>query len=179
MKNHTLTIAEPCHEDWNSFEGKGDKRFCQSCSKHVQDFTKMSTKEIIDFLAPREGQSICGVFQKTHITELTFREKVIFEVKKNKKNPFKLSRAVMILCVGVLMNFLSSCTKTTTTSHHNVEEVELMGDVEYVELESNDTTSKHTSIPKCHEQSTSDTIAPKDNYREHMKGKIQYIPPKK
>lgn len=105
-----LKIPEPCHEDWKNFDVEGNKRFCHSCTKHVYDFTEMETHEIIDFLKGRSEKKTCGIFRAETITELTFKEKVKFNVKKYKKKPLKLTSVLAGLVFGMMMSFISSCT---------------------------------------------------------------------
>jgi hypothetical protein len=57
-----LNIPEPCHEDWNKMTLKEQGSFCGSCAKTVVDFTKMSDREVIDYLAKTKDQKTCGRF---------------------------------------------------------------------------------------------------------------------
>jgi hypothetical protein len=56
-----LSIADPCHEDWNRMSPVEQGRFCSSCQKNVVDFTTQSDEEIISFFNNYNG-STCGRF---------------------------------------------------------------------------------------------------------------------
>lgn len=52
-----IKIAEPCHEAWDTMTGNEQKRFCESCGKHVHDLSKMS-REDAEMLVSA-GPSVC------------------------------------------------------------------------------------------------------------------------
>ena len=56
-----LSVAEPCHENWNKMTVADQGRFCQSCQKTVTDFSLMSDKEILNYLSQR-NTNVCGRF---------------------------------------------------------------------------------------------------------------------
>ena len=56
-----LSIAEPCHENWNGMLPEEKGRFCASCQKTVVDFTNMSDRQIADYFKKPAG-SVCGRF---------------------------------------------------------------------------------------------------------------------
>jgi hypothetical protein len=59
--NLQLNISEPCQQSWDEMHPKDQGGYCGSCCKTVVDFTAMSDREIIAYLA-RTGQGICGRF---------------------------------------------------------------------------------------------------------------------
>lgn len=61
MEKLYLSIADPCHEDWNKMSPVEQGRFCSSCQKEVVDFTMQTDEEIISFLNNYNG-SACGRF---------------------------------------------------------------------------------------------------------------------
>lgn len=56
-----LSIADPCHEDWNKMTPVEQGRFCSSCQKNVVDFTMQTDEAIISFFNNYNG-SACGRF---------------------------------------------------------------------------------------------------------------------
>jgi hypothetical protein len=61
-KQIQLTIADPCHENWDNMTPAEKGRFCASCQKQVIDFTNMSDSQLAAFFKkPSEG-SVCGRF---------------------------------------------------------------------------------------------------------------------
>ena len=53
-----LNIPQPCAQDWNSMTATESGRHCQSCSKTVVDFTRMSNDEIIGYLS--RNRHVCA-----------------------------------------------------------------------------------------------------------------------
>ena len=58
-KQYLLSVKEPCAENWENFTPTSDGGFCSSCRKNVVDFTKMSDKEVMQFLGEVTGNT-CG-----------------------------------------------------------------------------------------------------------------------
>jgi hypothetical protein len=74
--NISLTIAEPCHENWNRMSPAEQGRFCGSCSKQVMDFSSMSDAQLVAFFQKPSGGSICGRFREEQLDrELSARGK--------------------------------------------------------------------------------------------------------
>jgi hypothetical protein len=57
--NLTVTIPEPCTENWDKMTASGSGRHCSSCNKTVVDFSKFTDKELVEFLKKVKG-TICG-----------------------------------------------------------------------------------------------------------------------
>ncbi len=64
MKTQQLKIQvpEPCHEDWNKMTPKDKGAFCSSCEKVVVDFTKMTDRQLLEFVEKNKGKKTCGKF---------------------------------------------------------------------------------------------------------------------
>jgi hypothetical protein len=60
-KQFRLTIADPCHENWDQMTPAEKGRFCGSCQKQVVDFTGMTDGQIATFFKKTTG-SVCGRF---------------------------------------------------------------------------------------------------------------------
>jgi hypothetical protein len=58
-KNISLSIENPCHEQWSNFTPTSNGGFCGSCSKNVIDFTKLSDDEILAFFTNKPVDT-CG-----------------------------------------------------------------------------------------------------------------------
>jgi hypothetical protein len=58
----TLTIPQPCHEEWAAMTPAAAGRHCAACQKAVVDFTAMSDAEILAHLAGAEPGNTCGRF---------------------------------------------------------------------------------------------------------------------
>jgi hypothetical protein len=60
-KNIQVHIPEPCHQDWGKMRPEEKGRFCSSCTKTVVDFSLMSDREVLSWLADAGGKT-CGRF---------------------------------------------------------------------------------------------------------------------
>lgn len=58
-KSISLSIENPCHEQWSNFTPTANGGFCSSCSKNVIDFTKMSDAEVLAFFVNKPANT-CG-----------------------------------------------------------------------------------------------------------------------
>ncbi len=55
---YKIDIPAPCHESWANMSPTEKGRFCNSCEKEVQDFTRMTEAQII--LALKREKHVCG-----------------------------------------------------------------------------------------------------------------------
>jgi uncharacterized protein YbaA (DUF1428 family) len=55
-----INIAKPCQQSWDEMGSDDKRRFCDSCQKHVYDFTKSSDREIVERL--NAEPKLCGRF---------------------------------------------------------------------------------------------------------------------
>lgn len=68
MKNQlSVSIKTPCSENYNGFSPTKSGGFCNSCEKEVIDFTKMNSKEIINYFKLKSAQNTCGRFNTTQL----------------------------------------------------------------------------------------------------------------
>ena len=61
-KKLQLTIAEPCHENWDGMTPVEKGKFCGSCQKQVIDFSNMSDRQVAEFFKKPSTGSVCGRF---------------------------------------------------------------------------------------------------------------------
>ena len=66
-KKIQLTIADPCHENWDNMTQVEKGRFCASCQKQVIDFTNMSDSKLAAFFKKPKDESICGRFYQDQL----------------------------------------------------------------------------------------------------------------
>ncbi|MDQ3277108.1 MAG: T9SS type A sorting domain-containing protein [Bacteroidota bacterium] len=66
MKKIMLTVAEPCHQNWESMNPQEQGRYCASCCKKVIDFTAMSDQQVLSFFE-KKSEGICGRFYKDQL----------------------------------------------------------------------------------------------------------------
>ena len=116
-----LTIAKPCHENWNMMSPKTEGRYCDACEKVVTDFTKMNDDELIAFMSTKQAHA-CG----------RFREDQVQLTKKNPINTFKFKIAASFALIFTRFLFSSEAKAQdntgTETSKGNVVEKKMFGD---------------------------------------------------
>jgi len=71
----TISIKNPCSENWNSFERRGDSGFCLSCQKNVVDFTKYSDEEVIEYFRKHRSEKTCGRLNDTQLKTYSLPKK--------------------------------------------------------------------------------------------------------
>lgn len=68
MPTFNISIAEPCHQPWNTMQPIGCGAFCSSCQKEVIDFTEKTQVEIAQIIGSA-STSICGRFTKRQLVQ--------------------------------------------------------------------------------------------------------------
>jgi hypothetical protein len=61
MQSVHISIAEPCHENWEAMLEAEKGKFCLSCQKQVVDFSNMTDNEVLKYISNATG-STCGRF---------------------------------------------------------------------------------------------------------------------
>lgn len=75
-KPFSLSINQPCSEDWNKMSPSEKGKFCQKCQKSVIDFTTMRDHEIVSTIENSTGP-ICGKLlphQMEHTYNLQYKK---------------------------------------------------------------------------------------------------------
>ena len=110
--NKLITIAEPCHENWNHMTPNEKGRHCTVCNKVVIDFTKTSRKEIITHLE-NSKENTCGKF----LSE---------QIHSPKKTTAKLTKiAASILAITGINDTLHSQNDFTLKGEMILEPIEI------------------------------------------------------
>lgn len=66
-----VRIASPCKADWESMEGDERVRFCQSCRKHVYNFSALTPEAIDELIRAKEGKLCARFYRRRDGTMLT------------------------------------------------------------------------------------------------------------
>ena len=75
-----LSIAQPCHENWDGMTQTEKGKFCGSCQKQVVDFSKMGDNQIAEFFKKPTTGSVCGRFMSDQLEHA-------YEIPKKKEFP--------------------------------------------------------------------------------------------
>jgi hypothetical protein len=141
---YSISIPEPCHEDWNKMTPKDKGRFCDSCSKTVIDFTKMNSNEIQDFMTQNQGQRICGHFKQTQLESIHLHVPIQTFASRSFHKLFLL---VLLITMGTS---LFSCTKTNG-SKQKIDSVEIIDSISYkvISIDTLETVCDTTTKIEC------------------------------
>jgi hypothetical protein len=67
-----ISIKKPCHENWDTMTPNEQGAFCGKCVKTVVDFSNRSIDEIKEFFTGKQNENVCGRFETTQLTSLSF-----------------------------------------------------------------------------------------------------------
>lgn len=90
----TISIPEPCHENWNAMTSNEKGRHCAVCEKTVYDFTSKNDGQIIS--AFETDGKLCGRFKNTQLQ----RELVISRKERNNYLSLVASGLFAFLSIG-------------------------------------------------------------------------------
>ncbi|MBF4514828.1 hypothetical protein IRZ71_00640 [Flavobacterium sp. ANB] len=148
-RKHTITIPEPCHEDWNKMTPDENGRFCLSCSKAVVDFTAMLPNEIQHFFIQNQNKNVCGRFRKSQLDTITIQ--IPNRVLYTQTNYSKMFLLALFVAMGTT---LFSC-QDKEGKKQKIDKVEVVKDtttelvtlVGEVPLDPNDSVHAHVPPP--------------------------------
>ncbi len=66
-KKIQLSIAEPCHENWENMSPVDKGKFCGFCQKQVVDFSTMSDRQVAEYFKKPSTGSVCGRFMNDQL----------------------------------------------------------------------------------------------------------------
>lgn len=66
----SITINEPCKENWENMSPTEKGAFCQQCAMEVHDFSKQTPDEIRTILKQKLGSRVCGRFTADQLDTL-------------------------------------------------------------------------------------------------------------
>jgi hypothetical protein len=106
---NSISIPEPCHEDWNKMNPQEKGRLCDKCCKVVVDFREKTAEQIANFFKAKIGQKVCGRFKAEQIEPATI------PVRVNRARTFL---AALVLVFGSLL--FNSCQNRNLTGDDEV-----------------------------------------------------------
>jgi hypothetical protein len=164
----TVSINEPCHENWAAMSPSEKGAFCGKCQIDVIDFSNKSPIEIKTILDESAGKHLCGRFKKTQLDDLNER----YADWENQDSRTLMSKFLYALILVFGMTLFTGCAD---------DEV-IMGDVSIEEVypaEGADSAIHSDQLEGHFENYGSAIEQDTPVYRQdrnHIKGKIAYNP---
>jgi hypothetical protein len=113
-RSFTISIKEPCTQNWDEMSPDNTGRFCASCQKTVIDFTKFSEEELISYFQQQKN-IVCG--------RLTEKQLSIPIPQRPKRLTFwavnKFAAASLIAALG--LPFKADAQVSITPTHNTPE----------------------------------------------------------
>ena len=101
----SISIPEPCHENWADFTPTEKGAFCGSCQIDVVDFSNKTPEEVKTILKQNAGKHMCGRFRKSQLNELNSE----FAAWEN-QTPKSFQSKFLYACLIVFgMSLFTSC----------------------------------------------------------------------
>lgn len=121
MKTKFLTLNKPCDEKWENMTPNERGSFCDSCSKNVIDFTRLSQLEISEIMKKSDG-NICARVTSTQLRTPLFN---LEDEKKSFRFPYsKVAAGLMLassLTVGQPVNAHTHEVKTEFVATNKID----------------------------------------------------------
>ncbi len=126
MDRKSLKIAEPCDASWDHMHGDEQRRFCDSCTKHVHHLSQMTRREAETLLTGQDG--LCVRYSYDTFGQVKFAKKRVVAA-----GPAAQARgvAVMLAQAASIATALSACAwpigqgsepaPTDAAPHHEVQ----------------------------------------------------------
>ena len=122
MKQHlSISVSEPCSEDFNTFKPTACGGFCKACDKEVIDFRTMSDDKLIAYFKKKE-EATCGIFMETQLKSYTVKE------EQGKTLNFHFLRAASIAVIS-LLSLQSIQAQSQSKVVQTVQEINKTGEV--------------------------------------------------
>lgn len=111
----SITIPEPCTQNWDLMEERKGHKFCSSCQKTVTDFTGYSNAEIVKLLSASKT-GMCGRLTNTQLAQLEY-----YLIPIPQHNNWM--KYLGVLAIGTVL-FMESCSKNKIeTKPHVVDKI--------------------------------------------------------
>ena len=107
---YTVSIPQPCHENWQEMSPVERGRFCQACQTVVTDFSSLSDDEIIQHIERSAGAKMCGRFSNEQINR-----PLLPEIKVHRISHFRKMAASVFLFYASISEALA---QVPASQHH-------------------------------------------------------------
>jgi len=168
----SVSIPNPCSEDWNKMTPTDRGAFCGKCQFDVIDFTGKQPEEIRSILKENAGQKTCGHIAKSQLDMVNTN----YHLWENQP-PRVLRSKFLYACLMVFGFTLFTGCETMTGDHHEVGDMEQpVGMIEDVGMIEEDTTLwEDDSTANCTTSNTCDDGVVIDGMMEMVEGEIEMI----
>ena len=130
----SISILNPCHENWNEMKAEEQGRFCLKCAKTVVDFTQKSKEQIKSYFKELSGK-VCGRFRNEQLTTEPVKVKV-------NQHEMRIFTCALYLVFGSLLfscdteksNFKSKCLGQISCTFGELDPNRMVTDDEDVEI---------------------------------------------
>ena len=106
MRRDELSIAVPCHVDWDTMTARGRSRFCGACKKHVHDLSRMTESEARTLLGGRSD--LCVRYAIDDLGGVRFAAERLV-------SPSSLVRGKRMAVAALAVATLAACTESVAT----------------------------------------------------------------
>ena len=100
-----ISVATPCHVDWDTMSGDERKRFCGNCKKNVYNLSDMPEKEATSFISKEvgAGRVPCIQFYQREDGTILFDNcpVALRKVRDAARRTFKVVASLVSLCLSV------------------------------------------------------------------------------
>ncbi|WP_296142685.1 hypothetical protein [uncultured Flavobacterium sp.] len=140
-QKYKISIPEPCHENWEEMLPTENGRFCQSCTKNVIDFTRMSPISIQEYFIANSKKEVCGRFRNEQLKTLHIQ--IPNEIFYSELSFHKIFLLALLLTMGTT---LFSCSGNNGEKQ-KIESVKIVADKDTIS-EKIDTVCEKKQIPE-------------------------------
>ncbi len=125
-KAFKLEIINPCDETIHTMAKTKAGFFCNSCTKEVIDFSKLSNYEISKFISQNKNESICAQIKTTQLEE---EFSLLEQAKINKSFKYAAVAASVLAFTGMQAQENTTTVKPNTQVEYNPH---VVGKIAYV-----------------------------------------------
>lgn len=176
-----VDIPNPCTEDWEQMKIGVRSRFCDSCQKHVKDFTQMDRREILEYLLLNRNQQVCGRINPAQM-DFSYSD-ILVTIRSLSHHHRNTDLSFYILTIGALL--LTGCNDSPPTTKNDGITLEFAPqdsvDVDTTRRECTTSSNDKSIQTTCEASDVSPTmgapvISPPSS-TEQLLGDIVYIEP--
>ncbi len=104
----SINISSPCSADWDSMIGNREARFCQHCSKRVNNLSEITRKQALELVA-RSGGQLC--------LRIVRRPDGRVHLASPRNQLYQIKRRASRLAAGAFTAALSLCSSAVAQTH--------------------------------------------------------------